>query len=358
MTARHRARGLPAVLGPRGRRAAAVVFWLAVVAFTAVLVRDTVSGLRGTAAAGTGVVAALVWLALLTAARAGDVGGWYALLRGTGLRGRFGETARVYTVSELVRYLPGGVLHFAARYRFATAVGVRAEAVVSTTVADVVLRLGCGVALFVATLPWWPGLPAGWIAAAALALPVTAVAASPKVLHRVLSVAGRRLGRGAQVPVLGYRCLAWASAAYLGGWVVRGLVTWLMARDLLGVGPGTAAVMVGVTGIAWVVGVVVPFAPGGLGVREAVGVALLAPFVPADAALMLMLLTRLGAMAAEGLAVGLVLAGLRLKALRARRAPAAPQTVDLTGTDRAPDPAADPADAAAHRVPTVTEEAA
>lgn len=317
--ARHRARGLPTVLGRRGRRAAAVVFWLAVVAFTAVLVRDTLSGLRGTEAAGTGAAAALFWLLLLTAARAGDVGGWYALLRGTGLRGRFGETARVYTISELVRYLPGGVLHFAARYRFATAAGVRAEAVVSSTVADIVLRLGCGVALFVATLPWWPGLPGAWAAAALLALPLAAVAASPAVLHRTLGAAGRRLGRGVELPVLGYRCLAWASGAYLAGWALRGLVTWLMARDLLAVGAGTAAVMVGVTGIAWVVGVLVPFAPGGLGVREAVGVALLAPFVPADAGLMLMLLTRLGAMAAEGVAVVIVLAGLQLRGAQGSR---------------------------------------
>ncbi len=315
--------------GLRTRRVLAVGFWLVVAVFTAGLVRETLRGLDGTAAASTGWGVAALWLLVLTVARASDVVGWYELLRGAGVRGRLLPAARVYTVAELVRYLPGGVLHFAARYRFATRMGVSPQAVVATTAADLALRLGCGVALFVLTVPFWPGLPTPYVVGSLAALPLLLVAVAPPVLGPALRFAARKLGSTGEVPALGYGCLLRSGAVYLAGWLVRGVVTWLMARELLGVGADVAAVMVGATAIAWVVGVVVPFAPGGLGVREAVGVALLVPYVPAAQALMLMLLTRLAMMAAEAVAVAVVVVADRL-----RRNGPGPTTDDDVPADR------------------------
>jgi uncharacterized membrane protein YbhN (UPF0104 family) len=66
-------------------------------------------------------------------------------------------------------------------------------------------------------------------------------------------------------------------ALYTLAWPVLGLALWLLAR---GVGPAAAThlpLMIGAFALAWVAGFAVVISPGGLGVREAVLVGLLAP---------------------------------------------------------------------------------
>jgi uncharacterized membrane protein YbhN (UPF0104 family) len=64
-------------------------------------------------------------------------------------------------------------------------------------------------------------------------------------------------------------------ARYFGVWLLFGLAFWLMARALFDVPVDEILRYAGVFAAAWVAGFVVVIAPGGLGVREAVIVALL-----------------------------------------------------------------------------------
>jgi uncharacterized membrane protein YbhN (UPF0104 family) len=59
-------------------------------------------------------------------------------------------------------------------------------------------------------------------------------------------------------------------------WLIYGTAFWLTARALFSAPGGQFAVYVGVFAVAWVAGFVAVFAPGGIGVREAVIAALLA----------------------------------------------------------------------------------
>jgi hypothetical protein len=274
------------------------------------------------------VAAVVAWGGLLLVARGTDVVGWHVLVRSMGAEAGLTETARVYTTSELVRYLPGGVLHFAARYKFAGRLGVSPRAVVATTAVDLALRLATGLALFAVSLPFWPHVPAAYVVLTVLALPALLAASHPRVLARAIGLAERVLGKVHDPIEVPYRAVATATAWYVLGWLVRGVVTVMVARTMLDLPASAFLPVVGATGLSWAVGVLVPLAPGGLGAREAAGTALLRQYLPASAGLAVMLLVRLATMATEFLAAGIA---VLLARRPARSVAPAPGPV---GTDR------------------------
>jgi hypothetical protein len=293
--------------------------WAAVVVLAARHILDA-WGRIGPAA--VPVTATAVATALLLAARGTDVLGWHGLLRGAGAGTPLHTSSRVYLTSELVRYLPGGVLHFAARYRYATRLGVTPTTVVATTTIDLALRLVTGLVVFALSIPLFPELPRGASALTVAAIPALLAGTHPRVLARLLAAAQRRL-RHVETPlVLPYRTLLRASGWYLAGWLARGAVTWLVVRALVTVDGSAWIPLAGATGLSWVIGVITPVAPGGIGAREAAGVALLRPWLPLDLGLVVMLIVRLATTVAELVAAGLAVAVDRwaTRATRADRA--------------------------------------
>lgn len=81
------------------------------------------------------------------------------------------------------------------------------------------------------------------------------------------------------------------------GWMLQ-----LQALYLFGIDTGNLLIFTLLFATAWVAGYVLPGAPGGLGVREAIVVALLTPVVGAGAAIGLSLTMRLATVSGDGLA--------------------------------------------------------
>ena len=296
------------------RRTAMVVIWVAVAILAVRLVADAWSQLDPSQLRfSIGGVALMVGLLLF--ARGTDVAGWHRLLRGAGADTPFAAAAQVYTTSELVRYLPGGVLHFAARYRYATKLGVTPAVVVATTAIDLALRLASGLAVFALSIPFWPDAPRSYSLLTAIALPALLVGSHPRVLGTLIAKAERKLGKVEHPLVLPYAVLVRALVWYTLGWFARGAVTWIIAWSIIGAAPSTWVPILGATGLSWVVGVLTPFAPGGLGTREAAGAALLRQYFPLETGLAIMIVVRLATTLTEFLSAGLVVAWVRLRHL-------------------------------------------
>jgi glycosyltransferase 2 family protein len=75
--------------------------------------------------------------------------------------------------------------------------------------------------------------------------------------------------------------------------ISTGLIMWYLNNFLWGKGTGSLLFFIGAYSIAWVVGFITPGASGGIGVREAVLVALLAPLTSQANALVLAIILRL-----------------------------------------------------------------
>lgn len=238
------------------------------------------------------------WPALVSSfasAAAGTTAGaliWLAILDSLGVRPKL-RWAGLFFQSQLGKYIPGAVWQYAGRTAVARAQGIPVRPVgVSLPVEFAASSIAAGsMAGFL--LGWWGAAVVATVAVVLIAL---------DHLHR--------LRRGATHAALR------ATLLYLPVWLVLGASFWLCARSLLAVPVRDLAFYSGAFAVAWLAGLIAVYAPGGLGVREAVLVALLSGRMKASDALVVAAASRLIL-----LLVDVVLAGISTAALRRGRPP-------------------------------------
>lgn len=196
---------------------------------------------------------------------------WRAVLTDLGSPLDLRDAANIFLVSQVGKYLPGGVWNVVAGAELAKDRGVsrsRAAGALGMTILVSLLTGGVLAGLAAAFAPH--GLPPAIRLVGLLAIPAGA-ALAPPVLSRVLAFGLRVARRPDAAPdftALGVaRAAAWAVVA----WLLAGLQVWTLAAGL-GVPPtpGTLAVAIGGFAAAWMVGFAILVLPAGLGARELV----------------------------------------------------------------------------------------
>ena len=257
-------------------------------------------------------------------------------LRRIGAGGPTGALARMWARSFLLRYEPSGVVGFAYRVTARERVGASTAQVVTVTgyeqLAVVVAGAAAAMAGFLGAGVHPPVLAIVLFAAAI----VTAVAARPAFVGGWLR--DRLQARGIETagPLRG-RTLALMVALDAAGWVATALGSWALARALGATAGLDAFLLLGAFALSWLLGVLVPLAPGGLGLREGSLVLTLGAAIGVGPATALALALRLVSFAGE--LVAIAIAELAALALVLPRRPAAapsatPAPVALPVADR------------------------
>lgn len=232
------------------------------------------------------------------------IAGWRLVLSGWDQRLPFSRAVRVWTLSNLGRYLPGKVWSVAGLAVLAQREGVAGWSAVGAAVAMQAVAIGSGIAVAAATVPGALSTVRLGVAAAIAAATIAALA-SPHAVALLARVTGWKDLRA--VPI---RAVLLAGAVMTIAWAGYGLAFWCLARGMLGTSSLTTAHATGVFTSGYLVGLAAIFSPGGVGVREAVFIPLLTPSLGAGGALVLtaasrILLTIMEALAALlGLAFG------------------------------------------------------
>ena len=241
-------------------------------------------------------LARIAWLPLIASvafAAAGTAAGaaiWLVILDGLGLRPQRWWSG-IFFQAQLSKYIPGSVWQYAGRAALARSRGIPVRPVVVSLPVEFAASgiAGCVSAGFL--LGWW-----GVLAAALAAVILIALYSPVRSRSAVLSTDIR------------------ATLLYIPAWLLLGLSFWLCARGLLGVPARDLALYIGAFAVAWIAGLLAIYAPGGLGVREAVLVALLSGRLGAADALVVAAASRLIL-----LLVDVVFAAAAAVALRRRR---------------------------------------
>ena len=254
-------------------------------------------------------------------------------LRRIGADGPAGALARMWARSFLLRYEPSGVVGFAYRVTARERVGASTAQVVTVTgyeqLAVVVAGAAAAMAGFLGAGVHPPVLAIVLFAAAL----VTAIAARPAFVGGWLHDRLRARGIETAGPLRG-RTLALMVVLDAAGWVATGLGAWALARGLGATAGLDAFLLLGAFALSWLLGVLVPLAPGGLGLREGSLILTLGAAIGAGPATALALALRLVSLAGELVAIAAAeLAALAL----ARRA-----TTETSASAPSPIPAAQP----------------
>jgi dolichol-phosphate mannosyltransferase len=257
-------------------------------------------------------------------------------LRRIGAGGSAGALARMWARSFLLRYEPSGVVGFAYRVTARERVGASTAQVMTVTgyeqLAVVVAGAAAAMAGFLAAGVHPPVLAVVLFAGALVAVVAAGVGGSNSGgwLHDRLQARGIETAG----PLRG-RTLALMVALDAAGWVATGLGAWALARAL-GVTAGLDAfLLLGAFALSWLLGVLVPLAPGGLGLREGSLILSLGAAVGAGPATALALALRLVSFAGELVAIAVAELTALALARRTTRASAVAHTpVPLPPGDR------------------------
>ncbi|MCL4465758.1 MAG: lysylphosphatidylglycerol synthase domain-containing protein [Chloroflexi bacterium] len=241
--------------------------------------------------------------------------GWWLILRALGGQLDLGSAIRVWLVSQLGKYLPGGVVWYVAgRSLLAEELGLAPVLGAVSMAVEFLLQVAGAACFAVWMLSWGSvGSPYLWLVIAGAS---GAVVFFPRTLNSGVSLLLRLLGRpGVRVQ---WRHHVGLMSYYLLQWWVIGTSFWLLVGAFVPQPLDTAFPLAGVYALACVAGYVVPLAPSGLGVREGVLVTLLHPFLPLPVALGAAIIARLWYSAVE-LACGLLALGFSAAERRHRR---------------------------------------
>ena len=235
---------------------------------------------------------------------------WRALLADLGSPLPVLTTTRITFVSQLGKYVPGAIWSFAGHVELGYDYQVPRLRGAASVLMALAVSIGVGLVIAAIGLPLASATAARhylWIMAA---IPVLVACLCPPVLgrltDRLLGVMGmQRLARR-----LTWRALAVAVGWNVLGWLLQGLQVWVLLANVTGRGAGVLLLAVAGYALAFSAALILVVFPGGIGPREVILIAVLAPVLDRPAALALALLARVAttisdlAWGAIGLAVG------------------------------------------------------
>ncbi len=197
---------------------------------------------------------------------------WRSVLACWDARLPFWSAARIWSVSNLGKYVPGKIWQIGAMSAMSRDVGVSpiaasGSAILGTLVnviAGFVIALLSGRALLEKTRPGWGALATLIVTAAGGALLL-----APLIVPRLAPLVARLAGRPLQT-TLPMRAVVYSLVGNIIAWLLYGAAFQLLVLGILGTVSGGYLEYLAAYTISYLIGYLAFFAPAGVGVREAV----------------------------------------------------------------------------------------
>lgn len=212
---------------------------------------------------------------------------WRRVLKGFGYKLPYGAAARIWSTSELARYLPGSIWQVVGRVFLCKPYGVPGTIVSTSQILEICVFLFANVLVAGCCLLWFGAKMQAearpfFIAGMAL-VPALALLLHPKVFYTIANTLLRRLGKPPITKRLRGRKLIYLLIWVLFGLLWQTLAVYLITSPVLKLKIDWLWVVAGSYCLAWMSGFLMAFAaPAGLGVREFVFVTTMMVILPED----------------------------------------------------------------------------
>lgn len=215
-------------------------------------------------------------------------------------------TYRAYFLSQLAKYLPGGIWIVPGRMVILSQVGVSAAASGMGVLIEVYVMVVTGSLIFIPYMIFETSMSAWLIVLIGIIGILLLTILYPPLLSRLL------------------KCLPWFRSIHLhsnfllafylvsiviGFWLLIGSAFFWLVRSVVDVSFNLWPILMASYSMAWVVGFLVFLTPGGLGVREGALTLLLSAILPSPIATLIALLARIGWSLTEIVCVGIASMG-------------------------------------------------
>ena len=210
------------------------------------------------------------------------------------------------------KYLPGKVFLLFGRVYFYRGHGASAAQVSSAFLIEACCSALATLVVFGLAVLWQPTAALGTLkpAMAAVALGLIVIT-HPAALRRGINAALRLARQPAVELRLRWRDVIGWTLLMSANWLILGAGFYLLLRAVIDVPPGLYLFVTGAFAVAGVIGVLVLFAPSGIGVREGVMTVVLGTVMPVAVAAIAAILARIWITLAEALCSGIALVLVR-----------------------------------------------
>jgi Uncharacterised protein family (UPF0104). len=196
---------------------------------------------------------------------------WRQMVRAWGSEISFPNAARIWSVSNLGRYVPGKIWSIGAMTTLAERTGVSPMAAAGSAILNTIVNIATG--FLVALVAGWKSfdvLSKGHtgLGAGLLILAIGGVMLLPTLMPRILDLARRLTGRELAIAAIPHRAVYLSLAGNIVAWLLYGAAFKLFVHGVIGTAPGSFADYVTAWAWPYVLGYLVLVAPGGIGVRD------------------------------------------------------------------------------------------
>jgi hypothetical protein len=243
---------------------------------------------------------------------------WMALLKDQGVKLAPRTAFRIVGMAQVAKYLPGNVGHLVGQVTLASAAGVPIGVSITTMLISTLWLVatglslgGGGLILFLdSTTTLHLPVPDGPVLIALGVLVTVSPWIAVWMLNRFIPALSRKLGSGKLVALPQFHTAILVAGGFIFCFFIFGVMLKLQALYLFGTEDGDILTFTLMFTSAWIAGYLLPGAPGGLGVREALVIALLGAVVGTGTAIGLSVTMRFATVLGDGLAF---VAGFALK---------------------------------------------
>ncbi len=211
---------------------------------------------------------------------------WRRVLKGFGYTLPFGATARIWSLSELARYLPGAIWQVIGRVFLSKPYGIPGSIVTTSQILEICIFLFANVLLAGSCLLWFgqemlhnsDARP--WLIAALALVPTLGLLLHPRIFYTAANAIMRRLGKAEIVQRLRGRKLIELLFWMMVGLIWQSIAVYLIVDPVLHFHRAWWWVVAGAYCLAWIAGFLAIWAPGGIIVREWVFVVTMQAILP------------------------------------------------------------------------------
>lgn len=253
-------------------------------------------------------------LMLYLATFASSTGAWLVSLRLAGQRLDFLACARVNLLSQFAKFLPGNVAHHVGRVVLANQAGASTGHVAASILIDLVLLTAAGSVLALLNLDaadillrstgWLPSTSA--LALGALAAALVGLGAAFVLLRWVPALRMKlesAIALVRRLPPVKTAAAIGAALFYHGcSFALGSIAVVCLTKSIGGEVDVNFLPVLGAYSLAWLAGFVLPGAPAGIGVRDAVMLIALGPYIGEESATLVTALFRLVTTSGDGVA--------------------------------------------------------
>jgi hypothetical protein len=246
---------------------------------------------------------------------------WRLLLRDQDVHVSLLHVWQMVAVSQIGKYLPGNVGHFAGRAVLGKEQGIPLGVTVATTSIETIWNVIVGAALTLLALALGIGgfesvledsFATTEMLVALLLVSVAAPTVGIMVMNRVFPRLSLKLGGGALVKPPRVVTSLVVGGIILFNLFVLGAVLKLQATSVFQAHGGNFFLFALLFSVAWIIGYLVPGSPGGMGVREAMMLLLFTPVIGAGATLGISVTMRVTSILGDGLAFLMGMVSLKM----------------------------------------------